>query len=212
MEKGGSRRTRRSLVGCDKKKREYRNSRELVAHSLESIREEEGRAYDRRTATKEGAREASLGDKSRAKRAFDDHLGQPAREMPRKKVAGSRTSVDRLELFYQPCSPQFYILARCNKAPSSFSFPSSSSFRLHRPFISSPPIQITQFHPRGISLFLHASTLDPVWFSSVSKLFEVSWNFTNVFTLSQCFAWSPISVKMMMMVFLRNDIHLPYLF
>lgn len=94
MEKGGSRRTRRSLVGRDKKKkkREYRNSRELVARSLESIREEEGRAYDRRTATKEGARAASLGDKSRAKRAFDDHLGQPAREMPRKKVAGSRTS------------------------------------------------------------------------------------------------------------------------
>lgn len=42
----------------------------------------EGRTIPR---VREGARAASLGDKSRAERAFDDHLGQAAREMPRER-------------------------------------------------------------------------------------------------------------------------------
>lgn len=44
------------------------------------------------------------------------------RERKYSRPTGSRTSVDRLSRAVlpplgQPCSPQFYILARCNKAP-----------------------------------------------------------------------------------------------
>lgn len=65
-ERGGGT-TKKGDIGIRNKREEY--------YSIE------GRTIIRR----EGARAGSLGDKSRAKRAFDDHLGQAAREMPRER-------------------------------------------------------------------------------------------------------------------------------
>lgn len=69
------------------KKREYWNSDKRGKHFYFANGSRgrgtiEGRTIPR---VREGARAASLGDKSRAERAFDDHLGQAAREMPRER-------------------------------------------------------------------------------------------------------------------------------
>lgn len=66
-EEWGGGTTKKGDIGIRNKREEY--------YSIE------GRTIIRR----EGARAGSLGDKSRAKRAFDDHLGQAAREMPRER-------------------------------------------------------------------------------------------------------------------------------
>lgn len=52
---------------------------------IRNKREEYYSIEGRTIILREGARAGSLGDKSRAKRAFDDHLGQAAREMPRER-------------------------------------------------------------------------------------------------------------------------------
>lgn len=93
-----------SIIQGDKKRRKNREEILLLARTLAvrkigkcggttkkgdiGIRNKQEEYYSiegRTIIRREGARAGSLGDKSRAKRAFDDHLGQAAREMPRER-------------------------------------------------------------------------------------------------------------------------------
>lgn len=102
------------------------------------------------------------------------------RERKYSRPTGSRTSVDRLSRAVlprlgQPCSPQFYILARCNKAPLPLPVAVSAPVSADLALLS------LLLYPRSrlcnlIHQQFHCSPFVPLWiiyrFSSILKLFE----------------------------------------